>query len=112
MDDLELNELRKRKIQEIQRQFTQKEDEEQLERAELEQQIDALEAAVKIRFTREALQRYGNLKAAHPEKAVQLLVVIGQALQQGYANTINDEQLKDILRKITPEKKEFKINKK
>ncbi len=77
--------------------------------AQLAQQIEMLEMAVKQLLTKEALQRYGNLKSAHPEKAVQLLVGIGQLMQTHNIKQITDEQLKQLLMQITPEKKEFKI---
>ena len=61
-------------------------------------------------LSKEALQRYGNLKAAHQEKAVQLLVILGQSIQQGHIKEkISDEKLKDILKQLQPEKKDFKI---
>jgi programmed cell death protein 5 len=78
--------------------------------AELRQQIQQLEMLVKQRMTKEALERFGNIKSAHPEKAIQLLAVLGQAIQSGQIDEqIDDEQLKDILIRLTPEKKEFKI---
>jgi len=106
MDELE--EIKKRKLEELQkRQGAQLE-----EQAQVQKQIEQLETIVKQIFTKEALSRYGNLKAAHPEKAVQLLVVLGQAIQSGQITQIDDNKLKEILKKLTPEKKEFKIKRK
>lgn len=77
---------------------------------QLQQQIQQLELMVKQKLTKKALERFGNVKAAHPEKAIQLLAVLGQAIQTGRIDDqVDDNQLKDILLKITPEKKEFKI---
>ena len=70
------------------------------------------EAVVKQVFTKDALSRYGNIKAAHPEKAIQVLVVLGQLIQQGKVNQINDAQLRELLKKLTPEKTDFKITRK
>ncbi len=81
----------------------------QEEQMQLQQQIQQLEIIVKQKLTKKALERFGNVKAAHPEKAIQLLAVLGQAIQSGQINEIDDEQLKEILIKITPEKKEFNI---
>jgi programmed cell death protein 5 len=104
MDELE--EIRKRKLAELQNQQQESLQEQQQMQAQLEQ----LETVVKQFFTKEALERYGNLKAAHQEKAVQLLVVLGQAVQQGQIKEkITDEKLKEILKQLQPEKKEFKI---
>jgi len=107
MDDQELEALRNQKIAELQNSAAEVSQEE----AQLQQQIEQLEAMVKHKMTKEALQRYGNLKTAHPEKAIQVLVVLGQLVQQGKLEQINDESLKEILLKLTPEKKDFKIKK-
>ncbi|MEA2036184.1 MAG: DNA-binding protein [Nanoarchaeota archaeon] len=104
MDELE--EIRKKKLMELQRQ-----QEEQLQSNQQAQaQFEQLEVVVKQFFTKEALERYGNVKAAHPDKAVQIMVVLGQAVQQGQIkNKIDDEQLKAILKQLQTEKKDFKI---
>ena len=80
------------------------------EQQQLQQQIEQLETVVKQFLTKEALERFGNLKAAHKEKAIQLLAILGQAIQQGQIKEkINDDQLKELLKKMQPEKKDFKI---
>ena len=79
---------------------------------ELQQQIQQLEALVKQYLTKEAIQRYGNIKAAHPETAVQLIAIIAQAIQSGQIKEkIDDETLKDILINLQKPKREFKIHK-
>ena len=103
MDDLE--EIKKRKLEALQNQQEAQQQEQQLA-----QQLEQLEAIVKPHLTKDAIQRWGNVKAAHPEKAVQVLVFLGQAIQKGeIKETINDEQLKELLKRLTPEKKEIKI---
>ena len=80
------------------------------EEMQLQQQIQQLEMLVKQKLTKQALERFGNIKPAHPEKAIQLLAVLGQAIQSGQiTDQIDDDQLKEILMKITPEKKDFNI---
>ncbi len=104
MDELE--EIKKRKLMELQKQQGGQIQEQQ----QLQAQVEQLEATVKQFLSKEALQRYGNLKAAHTDKAVQLLVVLGQAIQQGQIKEkISDEKLKELLKQLQPEKKEFKI---
>lgn len=98
MDELEA--IRQRKAQELQ------------EQAEFQSQVNQLESVIKTLFTKEALERYGNLKSAHPEKAVQLLAVIGQITQKGNVKKITDEQLINLLKKMQPKKKEIKITRK
>ncbi len=79
------------------------------EETKIYRQIEQLESIVKPVLTKQALERYGNLKTAHPEKAVQLLFVLGQAIQSGRTDSIDDEQLKSILIRMAPEKKEFRM---
>ncbi len=104
MDELE--NIRQKKIQEIQAQ----QQEQFQEQVQLQQQIQQLETVVKQYLTKEALQRYGNLKAAHPEKSIQLLVLLSQFIQQGkIKKKIDDQGLKEILKQITPANKKFNI---
>lgn len=108
----ELDELRDARLRELQGQLGQQQAESE-EDAKLQQELEALEAVIKTRLTKEALARYGSLKTAFPEKAVQLLVLLGQAMQKGQIRSlITDEQLKQILMKLTPPKKDFTITRK
>jgi programmed cell death protein 5 len=106
MDELE--ELKKKRMQELKSQAERQAQ----EQAQLQQQIGQLEAIVKTTFTKEALQRYGNLKAAHPEKAVQLLALVGQMIQSGKIKKISDDELKKMLIMLEPKKKQIKITRK
>ncbi|HLC65507.1 MAG TPA: DNA-binding protein [Candidatus Nanoarchaeia archaeon] len=103
MDELER--IRTERLKELQRQHQ----EEFEEAKQFQAQVEQLEAVVKRVLTKEALQRYSNLKTAHPEKAVQLLAVIGQLIQQGRVGVIDDNALKELLRRLAPEKRETKI---
>ena len=107
MDELE--EIKKRKLEELKNaQLGQMQQQDQ-EEEQLKQQMQQLEAIVKQAFTKEALERYGNLKAAFPDRAVQLLFILTQAIQSGQITKIDDDTLKEILKKLTPEKKDIKI---
>lgn len=108
----ELEELKKIRLAQLQRQLQEQYEQQLREEATFQEQIEALEQMVKSRLTKEALLRYGNIKTAHPQKAIQLLIILGQLLQSGRATVIDDEQLKDILLKLTPPKSEFKIKRK
>jgi len=111
MDELE--ELRKKKLEELKQQQAEALQQQGQEESQMQQQIAQLEIIVKQFLTKDALVRYGNLKAAHPEKAVQLLVILGQAAQSGQLKEkIDDEKLKELLKRLTPEKKDFKIKRK
>lgn len=103
MDELE--EIRKRKMEGLKKQQLNQMQEEQ----QMQQQVQQLEEIVKQVLTKEALERYGNLKTAYPDRAVQLIVILAQALQSGQITKVDDDMLKEILKKLTPKKKEFKI---
>jgi len=102
MNDIE--ELKRKRLEELQRQQQFDSEEE-----EIQQQIAQLELLVKKVLTKKALQRYGNLKTAHPELAIQLLVLLGQAVQSGQIKTVDDEALKNLLMRLQPKKHKFKM---
>jgi programmed cell death protein 5 len=102
MSDLE--EIKQRKMAEMQQAAE--------EQAQLKQQVEQIESIVKQTFTKEAMQRYGNLKAAHPEKAIQALVYFAQMIQAGKIQQITDEMLKQVLMTLTPPVKQIKITRK
>lgn len=106
MDALE--EIKKRKLQELRREQMQQQAQEQ---EQMQKQVQQIELIVKQALTKEALERYGNLKAAFPEKAVQLLAMLAQAIQSGQITRIDDATLKEVLSRLSPKKREFKINK-
>jgi len=102
----ELEELKKIRVEELQKQLQGQQEEEE----QLQQQINQIEAIVKTKLTKEALSRLGNIKAAHPEKYIQLLAVLGQLI--GKFNAIDDKLLKDILVKLEPKKHQFNVRRK
>mgnify|MGYP002725816295 CR=1 FL=1 len=75
----------------------------------VQQQVQQLELIVRQRLTSDALSRFGNIKAANPELAIQLMVYLGQLIQGGKINMIDDQTLKLTLQKISVPKKEFNI---
>lgn len=112
MDELE--KIKLQKIKELQQKQQEQLQNQAQEQIQLQQQIHQLEAVVKQFLTKEALQRYGNLKTAHPEKSIQLLVVLSQLIQQQkIKGKIEDNLLKSILQQIFPQKKKkFTIKRK
>ena len=105
----ELEDIKKRKLQELRRKQLEQMQSQAQEQEQLQQQVQQIELIVKQALTKEALERYGNLKTAFPEKAVQLLVILAQALQAGQITKIDDNTLKEILKRISPEKKDIRI---
>ena len=107
---MELEELKKQRLEQLQNELAQKQMQEQME---MQQQLEQLETVAKRFMSPQAIARYGNLKAVHTEKAIQSIVVIAQLIQQGkIKEMITDEQYKNLLQRLTPEKKEFRITKK
>lgn len=104
----ELDEIRRRKLEEMQGRAQANTQEELQARQELEQ----LEQAVKQHMSKEALERYGNIKSASNDRALQLLLVLGQLLQSGRIKQVDDNTLKQILLQITSQKRDFKIKRK
>ena len=105
-----LDELRKKRIEDLMQAQQQKSQQQADEQAQMQRQIEQMENIVRQFFTKEALARYGTLKTAHQEKALQLLVVLFQAIQKGQVQgKIDDSLLKKILEQLTPKKKEIKI---
>ena len=107
---MELEELKKQRLDQLQRELMQKQMQEHMQAQE---QLEQLESIAKPFLSPEALTRYGNLKAVHTEKAIQSIVVIAQLIQQGkIKEKVTDEQYKNLLLRLTPEKKELRITKK
>ena len=80
------------------------------EQQKLQQQVEQIETIAKQHMTQEAISRYGNLKSAHAEKALQSIAIIVQMINQGQIKEqITDEQYKQLLLNITEKKREFKI---
>ena len=105
-----LEEIKKKKLEELMRLQQDKLQQQSQEQAQIQQQIEQMEEIVRQFMTKEAIARYGNLKTAHHEKALQLLVIIFQAIQKGQIQSqIDDSTLKKILEQLTPKKKEIKI---
>jgi len=107
--DEELEKIRKKRLQELQQQTAFQEDLEAQEqqKEEFEKQKKAI--LLKI-LTPEARERLGRIKVARPEVADSIENQLIMLASQGQLkNKINDEQLRMLLRKIMPKKREIKI---
>ena len=105
-----LEEIRKKKLEDMMRLQQDKMQQQMGEQQQVQQQIEQMEGIVKQFLTKEALARYGNIKAAHKEKALQLLVVLFQAIQKGQVTgKVEDSLMKKILEQLTPKKREINI---
>ena len=108
MDD-ELEAIRKKKLLELQQQQMSSQNalEEEARKEEFEEQK---KAALRQILTTEARERLGRIKAARPEVAENIenqLIMFAQSGQ--LKNKINDEQLRELLSKLIPKKRDIKI---
>ena len=105
-----LDEIRKKKLEELMRMQQSKLQEQNEQQAQIQQQIEQMESVLRQFLTKEALSRYGNLKAAHQEKALQLLVILFQAIRKGQVKSrIDDATLRKFLEQLIPKKRDIKI---
>jgi len=110
----EIDELKRKRFEQLRRLQEAQAEQQQVQNEQYQQdqnQIAQLEDFIRQYLTKDALSRYGNLKIAHPEKAVQVLVLLSQAIQSRKIKVIDDATLKSVLQKLSPEKKEFRIRK-
>lgn len=105
-NDEELEAIRRRKILEMQQRLLQEQEAaEAKKRMEMEKQ-----ALLRKILTPEARQRLANLKMIKPEFTSQIETWLIQLTQQGKISIpIDDEQLKEILRRLQTSKKEIRI---
>ena len=101
MDELE--ELRQRRLNEL----MERKQKQLSEQNQVENQLQKIENVIKQKFTKEALQRYSNIKIAYPEKRAQLLLMLAQIHDK--IDKIDDNQLREILQRMEPKKRETKI---
>ena len=106
VEEEELEELRRRKMLELQARL-----QEQERQAELRRQFEIQKrAALQQILTPEARSRLANIRAVRPEFAEQLELQLIQLAQSGrITSKITDAQLKKILDRITTKRREIKI---
>lgn len=109
LSDEELEELKKRRMLELQQQQGEKE-----RQAQMQQELEAQKQAILRQIlTPEARERLNRIKIVKPElaEAVELqLIQLAQAGQLG--NVLTDDQLKTILRRLTDKQRDIKITRK
>lgn len=109
MGDDELAEIRRRRMMEMQQQAAVQQDD-----AERQRQYDAQIHSVLIQILEpEARERLNAIKLTKPDFARSVEQQLVMLAQNGRIKTkINDEQLKVILKQVTPAKREFTIRRK
>ncbi len=106
MSEEEIEELRRKRLNELQRRLAQEQQQIQMQqKVEMEKQ-----ALLRRILSAEARQRLTNLKMVKPEFANQIEIQLIQLAQQGRMSTpITDKQLKEILMRLQSRRREIKI---
>lgn len=107
--DEELENLRKKKLEELQRQrqFQESLDEQEDQKKEFQ---DKKRMILRTILTTEAKERLGRIKVARPELADAIenqLIILAQSGQ--LKTKINDEQLQMLLARLIPKKRDINI---
>jgi programmed cell death protein 5 len=108
-EDEELDEIRKRRMLELQRRLT-----EEQQRSQMAQQVEMQkQALLRQILTPEARRRMNNLKMIKPEFVAQLELQLIQLAQAGRLEIpLTDEQLKELLAKLQTTKRDITIRRK
>jgi programmed cell death protein 5 len=108
MDDIEA--IRKKKLRNLQQQQQQMFSQEDFEEAQQKEFEDQKKLILRAILTDDARERLGRIKAARPEMAENLENQLIMLAQSGrLKNKINDEQLRELLSKILPKKRDITI---
>lgn len=76
---------------------------------ELQKQLQEIESIAKQYLSKEALQRYGNLRTAFPEKAIKVATLIVQLINNNQiTEKLDDQKFKYLLSQLE-DKKKFNI---
>lgn len=104
--DSELDNIRRRRMQELRRQLTEEQTQSQ-QQAEIEKQK---QTALRQILTTEARQRLNRIKLVKPEFVDQLEIQLIQAAQSGKVRLpITDEQLKELLSKLQTQQRSVNV---
>ncbi len=108
MSDIE--ELRRKRMQELQQQAAAQQTN-SYEQEQARQQLEAQKRQVMVQIlTPEARSRLANLRLTRPEMVEQLELQLIQLAQAGRVNAkITDEQLKQLLKNLSGQKREINI---
>ena len=104
---MDIEDIKQKKLQEL----MQKQEQSSQGEVVLKKQISILENHVRRFMTKDAYLRYTNLKLAHKDLSLQVLVLLNQALQTNQVKQINDHDFKDLLKRLQ-KKKDINITRK
>jgi len=108
MDDIEA--IRKKKLRDLQQQAQQGFSQEDFAEEQQKEYNDQKKLILRAILMDDARERLGRIKAARPEMAENLENQLIMLAQSGrLKNKINDEQLRELLSKILPKKRDITI---
>jgi programmed cell death protein 5 len=108
MDDIEA--IRKKKLRDLQQQQQPMFSQDEFEEAQQKEYDDQKKIILRAILMDDARERLGRIRAARPELAENLENQLIMLAQSGrLKNKINDEQLRDLLSKILPKKRDITI---
>lgn len=113
MDELDIEELKRRKMEEMKQKFAEHEAHEQQAESAEQQQEAQLDAIMRKLLEPEAKARLANVKLVNKElyfRAVQAAMYLAQ--RSGGTEKLNDYQVKRILERLSGAKREIRIVKK
>ena len=108
--DEELEKLKKKKLQELEQQAAFQESMEEQQETQKKEFEDQKKIILRAILTTQARERLGRIKIARPEIVENIENQLIMAAQSGQLkNKINDEQLRMLLSKAIPKKRDIKI---
>jgi len=109
---MSIEEIRKKKLQEISNNDIAQLEEQQAGMQQMNQQIALIESVAKQFMSKEAISRYGAVKMAHSETAIKAIAFVAQAAQLGHIKEkLKDEDFKIILQEVKEGKTKFTFKK-
>ncbi|MGL6299036.1 MAG: DNA-binding protein [Methanobacteriaceae archaeon] len=105
----DIDELRQKRMQELQQQAVQEQSQ-----AQMQQEMEMQKKQIMMQIlTTEARSRLANLRLTKPDFVNQIEIQLIQLVQSGRVQgKITDEQLKDLLKKLSGAKREINISRK
>lgn len=83
------------------------------EQLKLQEQMTQIEQEAKQILDRDALTRYGTLKAAYPERAFQIAMLLRQMIhKKQLSHPLTDIEFKQLLTELQEKPKEFRLTRK
>jgi len=109
----DLDELRRKRMEELQKQAVASENQ-QIQQQQMQQEMEMQKKQIMMQIlTPEARSRLANIRLTKPEFVDQIELQLIQLAQSGrIQNKLTDEQLKDLLKRLSGQKREINITRK